>query len=96
MQVPFRAMRYISWTIRILLFLVLLGFALKNTDPVLVRFYLGLQWQSPLVVVLLLVFAIGAVAGILASLGQVFRQRREILSLRKQIRAQPPEEPQDN
>lgn len=89
-------MRYISWAIRILLFLVLLGFALKNTDPVLIRFYLGAQWEAPMVVVLVLVFAIGAVAGILASLGQAFRQRREILSLRKQIRAQPPEAPRDN
>lgn len=89
-------MRYISWAIRILLFLVLLGFALKNTDPVLIRFYLGAQWEAPLVVVLVLVFAAGAVAGILASLGQAFRQRREIVLLRKQVRAQPPEAPSDN
>jgi lipopolysaccharide assembly protein A len=89
-------MRYISWTIRILLFLLLLGFALKNTDPVLLRFYLGTEWQAPLVVVLLVVFAVGATAGILATLGQVFRQRREILALRKQLRAQTPEEPRDS
>jgi lipopolysaccharide assembly protein A len=89
-------MRYISWTIRILLFLLLLGFALKNTDPVLLRFFLGAQWEAPLVVVLLIVFAVGAIAGILATLGQAFRQRREILALRKQIRAQALEEPRDS
>ena len=89
-------MKYISWAVRIVIFLLLLGFALKNTDPVFVRFYLGAEWQAPLVVVLLVAFAFGAVAGILATLGQAFRQRREILTLRKQIRAQPPEEPRDN
>ncbi len=82
-------MRYISWAFRILVFLVLLGFALKNTEPVLVRFYLGGEWQAPLVFVLLIVFVLGALGGIAAALGHVFRQRREILALRKQLRSLP-------
>jgi uncharacterized integral membrane protein len=82
-------MRYVVWTLRILVFLVLLGFAFKNTDPVTVRFYLGGQWEAPLVFVLLVMFAIGAAAGVLATLGYVFHQRKEILALRKQLRTQP-------
>jgi lipopolysaccharide assembly protein A len=81
-------MRYVVWTLRILVFVVLLGFALKNTEPVVVRFYLGSQWEAPLVFILLVIFAVGAAAGVLATLGYVFRQRKEILALRKQLRAQ--------
>lgn len=80
-------MRYLSWTLRILLFLLLFGFALKNTDPVTVRFYLGSQWEAPLVLVLLVFFGAGAAAGVFACLTYVYRQRREILRLRKEARA---------
>lgn len=82
-------MRYISWTLRILLFLLLFGFALKNTDPVMVRFYLGSQWEAPLAMVVLVFFGVGAVAGVIACLTHVYRQRREILQLRKEVRAKP-------
>ncbi|NIO41640.1 MAG: DUF1049 domain-containing protein [Burkholderiales bacterium] len=80
-------MKYLLWILRLLVFLVLLGFALKNTEPVAVKFYLGGEWQSPLVMVLLVAFICGVVAGVLASLGVVFRKRREIAGLRKQLRA---------
>ena len=80
-------MNYFLWLLRILLFLVLLGFAFKNTEPVTVRFYLGAEWESPLAFVLLAAFVLGAVAGLLASLGMVFRKRREAVKLRKQLRA---------
>jgi putative membrane protein len=82
-------MRYISWALRILLFLLLFGFALKNTDPVVVRFYLGSQWEAPLAMVVLVFFGVGAVAGVIACLTYVYRQRREILQLRKEVRAKP-------
>ena len=82
-------MRYISWALRILLFLLLFGFALKNTDPVIVRFYLGSQWEAPLAMVVLVFFGVGAVAGVIACLTYVYRQRREILQLRKEARAKP-------
>jgi hypothetical protein len=51
-------MKYLSWALRILLFLLLLGFVLKNTAPVTVYFYLGSQWQASLAVVLLVCFAV--------------------------------------
>ena len=82
-------MRYISWTLRILLFLLLFGFALKNTDPVILRFYLGSQWEAPLAMVVLVFFSVGAVAGVIACLTYFYRQRREILQLRKEVRAKP-------
>ena len=82
-------MRYISWAFRLLLFLLLFGFALKNTDPVVVRFYLDSQWSAPLALVVLIFFGVGAVAGVIACLTHVYRQRREILQLHKEMRARP-------
>jgi uncharacterized integral membrane protein len=78
--------KYLLWFVRLLVFLVLLGFALRNTDPVTVRFYLGGEWQAPLVIALLIAFVFGAGAGLLASLGAVLRKRHEIAQLRKQLR----------
>ncbi len=79
-------MRYLLWILRFLVFVVLLGFALKNTDPLTVHFYLDTQWEAPAAFVLLVAFALGAVGGVLASLGVIFRRRREIAALKKQLR----------
>ena len=79
-------MRYLSWALRVFVFVLLFGFALKNTAPVTVRFYLGSQWDSPLALVLLAFFAAGAAAGVAAGLAHAHRQRREIVELRKELR----------
>jgi len=76
-------MRFVTWTVRLLIFLFLLAFAVKNTDPVTLRFYFELAWQAPLIVLLLAFFAAGAVLGLAASLATLFRQRREIAQLRR-------------
>ena len=41
-------MRYLCWIVRLVLFIVLLGFAIKNTDPVSVHYFLGWEWRAPL------------------------------------------------
>lgn len=82
-------MRYVNWALRILVFGLLFGFALKNTGPVTVRFYLGSEWNAPMALVLLVVFTAGAVAGIAACLGHAYRQRRELLELRRSTRGKP-------
>ena len=76
-------MRALAWAIRIALFVVLAAFAAKNTDPVALRFYFDLAWQAPLVAVLLAFFVAGAVLGMLAMLGTVLAQRREMARLRR-------------
>jgi uncharacterized integral membrane protein len=81
-------MRYVIWLARITLFLLLLGFAAKNSDPVTVNYYFGAEWRAPLVFVMLICVCAGVVLGILAALGQLFRQRREILELKRDLRAQ--------
>ncbi len=68
------------------IFLLLLGFAVKNSDSVALRYFLGLEWHAPLVLMLLIFFTAGAVLGISASLLMMGRQRREILGLKRELR----------
>ena len=73
-------------TVGAVVFLVLLGFAVKNSDSVVVRYFLGFEWQAPLVFVLLVFFAAGIALGVMASLAVLVRQRREILVLKRELR----------
>jgi putative membrane protein len=79
-------MRFLTWTVRLILFIVLLAFAVKNTDPVTLHFYFDLAWQAPLVVALFGALAIGALFGVAATAGALMRQRREIARLRRASR----------
>jgi len=79
-------MRIFFLLFKVAIFLLLLGFAVKNTDTVAVRYFLGFEWQAPLVIVLLVFFVIGIVIGILASIAVIVRQRREILGLKRDLR----------
>ncbi|MBK6630769.1 MAG: LapA family protein [Betaproteobacteria bacterium] len=74
-------MKYFVWLLRAALFIVLLGFAVKNSSMVTLRFFFDVAWTLPLVTVMLIFFAAGAVVGLTAALGTFFRQRREIARL---------------
>ncbi len=78
-------MRYLNWLFRIVLFLLLLGFAVKNDQPVTLSYFFGYQWNTSLVVVLLCFFVLGAGIGILSMLGVVFRQRRELAAAQREL-----------
>ena len=78
-------MRILFLLLKTLVFLLLLGFAFKNGDNVVVHYFLGLEWQAPLVLVLLVFFGIGIAAGVMASLGIIVRQRREIWNLKREV-----------
>jgi len=80
-------MRIVTWTVRIALFILLLAFAARNTEPATLRFYFDLAWEAPLVLLLLAFFAGGALLGVVATLGALLRQRREIGRLRREARA---------
>jgi len=79
-------MRIVTWTAWLLLFILLLAFAAKNTESVALRFYFDLVWQAPLVLLLFAFFAGGAGLGLVAALGSVLRQRREVMRLRREAR----------
>ena len=79
-------MRALLWGCRILIFLFLFAFALKNTDPVSIRFFLDTAWQAPLIIIVLGFFAGGAALGVLSLLGTVFGLRREVSRLQFEAR----------
>lgn len=79
-------MRFLNWLLRAALFILLLGLAVKNDQPVTLRYFFGLEWESTLVIVMLVFFAAGAVAGILAMFVSLLKQRREISRLKRDIR----------
>ena len=80
-------MRVLTWVIRLAIFLFLLAFAARNTDPVTLRFYFDLAWQMPLVALLLAFFTAGALLGLVAALSVLIRQRREIGRLEREANA---------
>jgi uncharacterized integral membrane protein len=79
-------MRYLMWFLRILLFLLLLGFTVRNIETVTLHYYFGYEWNAPLVLIILLCFALGVVIGVGSCLGKIFRQRREINTYRKRYK----------
>ena len=83
-------MRVVTWAVRLVLLLLLVALAAKNVEPVTLRFYFDWALQAPLIVMLFGAFALGAFFGVLALLGALLRQRREIGRLRRQ---RPAEEP---
>lgn len=80
-------MQYLMWIIKVALFLLILSFAIVNTDPVMVRYYLGHHWEAPLVVVLLVAVCAGALVGLLAGLFQTLQLRRELAALKRELAA---------
>ena len=79
-------MRYLMWFLRILLFLLLLGFTVRNIETVTLHYYFGYEWNAPLVLIILLCFALGVVIGVGSCLGKIFRQKREINTYRKRYK----------
>ena len=76
-------MRIVTWTIRLVVFVLLLAFGAKNVEPVTLRFYFDLELRTPLILALFCAFALGALFGVLSLLGRLLRQRREISTLKK-------------
>ncbi len=79
-------MRYFNWLWRLCLFFLLIGFTVRNDQPVTLQYFLGFQWESSLIIVLLAFFAAGAAVGVLAMLNIVLKQRRLISRLEREVR----------
>jgi lipopolysaccharide assembly protein A len=83
-------MRLFAWLVKLGFFLLVLWFALKNTTPVPVRFSADLVWDNvPLIVVMLVCVAIGALLGALALALPIYRMRREVSRLRSAVTIAP-------
>ena len=82
-------MTALTWAIRLIIFAFLVVFAIQNTDVVNLNLLPGQFWQAPLVIVLLVFFASGAVLGALSLVGVIFRLRREVARLKREASQSP-------
>ncbi|MDR0578221.1 MAG: lipopolysaccharide assembly protein LapA domain-containing protein [Candidatus Accumulibacter sp.] len=80
-------MHTLLWYCRAFIFLFLLAFALKNTEPVNIRFFFDVSRPAPLIIVAFAFFAAGMLLGVLALCGKVFRLKREVSRLKRASRA---------
>jgi lipopolysaccharide assembly protein A len=77
-------MDVIGWLLRVVFFVLALWFALQNDVPVTLHLSPTHDWNEvPLVFVILLCFIAGAVAGMLALVPHMLRQRRRIARLER-------------
>ncbi len=76
-------MRYLIWILRVVVFIVLFGLAIKNSATVGLRFYFDQHIEVPLSLVILGAFVIGATAGISVAVVTLLRQRRELGRMRR-------------
>ena len=59
-------MRLIIWILKASVFFTLFAFALNNQHPASVRWFFGVEWQAPMVFVVLAAFAAGCALGVVA------------------------------
>ncbi len=69
-------MRFLSWLFRAAVFFVLFAFALNNQHEARSRWFFGFEFRAPMVLMVLVVFAAGAIFGVLAMTPNWWRQRR--------------------
>lgn len=79
-------MKILIWTVRFAILLVLVWFSVKNAEIVTLHAY-PYSWQAPLVLIILAFFASGVLLGLLASLGSIWKLKREVNSLKRDIKA---------
>ena len=88
-------MRFVRWLVGLAVFAALLLLALQNAEPVTLHVYDGVGWRTPLIFLLLIVFAAGVAAGLLAGSIRSVRLKRQLHRLRHQQRRAPVTRPRD-
>jgi len=80
-------MRYIYLVLGLLLFILLLGFAMKNVEPVELHYYLGYVWRAPLSLMILATFCVGTLVGVITCISPLIRLRRKLFVLQRELKA---------
>ncbi|MGH8314682.1 MAG: LapA family protein [Steroidobacterales bacterium] len=88
-------MSFVRWVVGLAVFASLLLLALQNAESVTLHLYDGVGWQTPLIFLLLVVFAAGAIAGLLTGAMRSARLKRQLTHLRQQQRRAPATHPAD-
>jgi uncharacterized integral membrane protein len=69
-------LKLLQWTLNAAVFFTLFAFALNNQHEAKVYFFFGTQWHSPMVLIVLIAFALGMVVGVLGMVPRWWRQRQ--------------------
>jgi uncharacterized integral membrane protein len=75
---------FFKWMLKAAIFFTLFAFALNNQHDATVRFFFGQQWTAPLVLVVLIAFALGLVIGVLGMVPRWWQHRRAAALARRQ------------
>ena len=76
-------MQVLRWIVGAVLFVGLLLLSLQNSEPVTLKFYHWWSWQAPLIFIVLIAFATGVAAGLLAGAVRAARLKRQLTRLRR-------------
>lgn len=68
-------LKKLSWFV---LFFGLFAFALNNQQTAVIHWFFGMQWQGPMVFVVLVVFGLGCLCGVLAMTPHWWQSRRKL------------------
>ncbi len=79
-------MQTVRWIIAATVFLALLFISLQNADTVTLRIFNVANLQAPLIFVVLIAFAVGVAAGLLAGALRASRLKRQLNKLRREQR----------
>ena len=82
-------MQIIRWIVGVTIFLALLWLSIQNTDTATLRIFNLVTFQAPLIFLVLIVFACGVAAGLLAGVVKVARLKRQLTRLRREQRKVP-------
>lgn len=65
-----KIMRIFATLFRLAIFLLLLSFAVKNSEMVTIQYYLGIEWELPMIIILFICFTAGTIFGYFSCLLQ--------------------------
>jgi uncharacterized integral membrane protein len=77
-------MHILRWVVGTLIFLALLFVSLQNSELVTLKFYGWWSWQAPLIFIVLIAFATGVAAGLIAGAMRSARLKRQLNRLRRE------------
>jgi len=77
-------MQTVRWIIYAIVFVALLFISLQNADTVTLRIFNVANLQAPLIFVVLIAFAAGVAAGLLAGAMRASRLKRQLNKLRRE------------
>ncbi len=83
-------MQTVRWIIYAIVFVALLFISLQNADTVTLRIFNVANLQAPLIFVVLIAFAVGVAAGLLAGALRASRLKRQLSKLQREQRGPTP------